>query len=230
MNGTSKRGRCRLELAADGRAGALLGLGCSTRFVARSEPFAELLEGLTRLVLERAPADLEALLELPWEGEGTVRGALTATSLQLQESVAVEGFHRLEATDGLVGGYVHHTGTLGVVASLSTPAGLEPARVFLRQLGMHVAAFPPEVLRREDFRPDRIEYEAGGFLLEVQDEAPGLREAWVQSRLARFYAERCLVDQRWVLDEARTVAEAAVDALGEGTRITGFARLEVGRR
>jgi len=228
MSETLRRGRCRLVLAEDGRSGALVALGCSTRFVAASEPFEELLAALPRLVLEGAPADTEALLELPWPGGGSVRGALTATSLQLQESVAVTGLHRLEAPGGFVGGYVHHTEELGVLASLSTAAALDDARTFLRQLGMHVAAFPPVVLRREEFAPDRIQYEVGGFDLEVQGEAPGMREAWVQSRLARFYAESCLVDQRWVLDEGLTVAEAAVAALGEGTEVLEFARLQVG--
>lgn len=223
------QGRCRLVLAPDGRAGALVGLTCGTRFAAASAPFEALLETLAGHVLGCAPADEAALLDGELAGGGTVRGALTAASLELQEGIEVAGLHRLEVADGFVGGYVHHTGWIGVLTAARTSLPQEPAQAFLRKLGMHVAAFPPSVLRREDFSPERVEYEAGGFLLEVRDEDPGLREAWVQSRLARFYAEHCLLDQRWVLDDRLTVAEAAVEALGAGAEVVDFARLELRR-
>lgn len=216
-----------MRLAEDGRAGALVALACETRYVAGTDEFGALLDGLADHVLTHRSPSVEALFDEPWEEAGTVRGALTATSLELQENLTVAGVASLAVDDGYVGGYVHHNEWVAVVAAVRTPAPREEAQAFLGRLGMHVAAFPPTVLSRDDFSPERIEYEAGGFLLEVRDEPEGMRDAWVQSRLARFYAEHCLLEQRWVLDESRTVAQAALDALGEDTEIVDFARLAV---
>jgi len=223
----SKQGRCRLRTDEEGRAGSLVALACETRYVAATEEFGELLDGLSELVLVQGLSSVEELLDEGWRDGGTVRGAITATSLELQENLTVVGVRSLAVDGGYVGGYVHHNEWVGVLAAVRTAAQREDAEAFLGRLGMHVAAFPPTVLSRGDFAPERIEYETGGYLLEVRDEPEGLREAWVQSRLARFYAEHCLLDQRWVLDESQTVAQAALDALGEGTEIVDYARLAV---
>ncbi len=222
-----KQGRCRLRIDGEGRRGALVALSCETRYVAATDEFDALLDGLSEHVLEQRSASVEALLDEPWRDGGTVRGAITATSFELQENLTLVGVQWLSVDAGYVGGYVHHNEWVGVLAAVRTEAPREEAEAFLGRLGMHVAAFPPTVLERDGFALERIEYEAGGYLLEVQDQPEGMREAWVQSRLARFFAEHCLLEQRWVLDESRTVAQAALDALGEGTEIVDFARLAV---
>src|SRR3989442_3512808 len=50
----------------DALLGAMLEINCASDFVARTEDFQQLLAGITELVAVKNPADVEALLALPY--------------------------------------------------------------------------------------------------------------------------------------------------------------------
>ncbi|NLD70515.1 MAG: translation elongation factor Ts, partial [Limnobacter sp.] len=60
-----------IHLTDDGRSGAIVELNCETDFVAKNDDFLKLAADLARLVVERSPADVDALSALPL-GDTTV--------------------------------------------------------------------------------------------------------------------------------------------------------------
>ncbi|MFV1959777.1 MAG: hypothetical protein ACC662_10240, partial [Planctomycetota bacterium] len=71
----------------------------------------------------------------------------------------VEGTRVVENPEGLVGTYVHHNQTLGVLVSITTSAGVADAAETLKSVCMHAEAMKPTVARREDISAADVERE-----------------------------------------------------------------------
>ena len=80
------------------RVGVVLKVGCETDFVARSEPFKELVHNLAVHIVAMDPANVDELMAQPFvKDEGTsvedlVKGVIAKT----WENIKIDGFYRLE--------------------------------------------------------------------------------------------------------------------------------------
>ena len=80
------------------RVGVVLKVGCETDFVARSEPFKELVHNLAVHIVAMDPANVDELMAQPFvKDEGTsvedlVKGVIAKTG----ENIKIDGFYRLE--------------------------------------------------------------------------------------------------------------------------------------
>jgi elongation factor Ts len=193
-------------------AGAIVELRCETDFVAKSEPFVHLAEELATLAASKG---VEAL-----EGRKPDVEALAAS---LKERVEVGRVERLEAAAGSVlDGYLHVQHGRGVNAVLVELAG--GTRELAHDVALHIAFARPTYLRREDVPAEEVDKERA--TLEAQTRREGKPEAAiekiVEGRLAGFFKERCLLDQPYVRDERRSVAELLGPA-----RVVRFAQVVV---
>ena len=113
---------------------------------------------------------------------------------------------RIVRFDAPCGGYVHHTGTDGVLLEIS---GGTP--VLAKEISMHITAMKPAVVHREQIDADEIQKERD--ILTKQAQAEGKPEnvvaKMVEGRLKNFFAERVLTEQPFIKDEKQTVGKIA---------------------
>jgi len=142
-----------------------------------------------------------------------------------------------EASEGLIGHYIHAGGKIGVIVEINCEsdfvARTEAFQQLCHDVAMHIAAVDPRYVRREDVTPEMLEKEREIYA--AQARATGKPEPViqkiVQGKMEKFYEETCLYEQHYIKDETQTIGEminAAIAKLGENMTIRRFARFKVG--
>ena len=139
-----------------------------------------------------------------------------------------------DADEGLVVSYIHPPGKLGVLVEINSEtdfvARTEDFQKFAKQVAMHIAAYPPTVVSRDDLPEEAVEAERKVLYaqLEGSGKPPEIIEKIIDGRLEKFYSESCLLDQEWSNDpDVGTVKDALTDLIGklrENIVIKRFAR------
>ena len=142
-----------------------------------------------------------------------------------------------EASEGLVGSYIHAGGKIGVLVELNCEsdfvARTEAFQQLSHDLAMHIAALDPRYVRREEVTPEMLEKERD--IYKAQAQATGKPEnvvdKIVNGKMEKFYEENCLYEQHFIKDESVTIGEMitqAIAKLGENISIRRFVRFKVG--
>jgi elongation factor Ts len=142
-----------------------------------------------------------------------------------------------EATEGLIGHYIHAGGKIGVIVEINCESDFVARTDAFQQLchdvAMHIAAVDPRYVRREDVTPEMLEREREIYA--AQARATGKPDAVIQKivtgKMEKFYEETCLYEQHFIKDETMTIGEKitqAIAKLGENITIRRFARFKVG--
>jgi elongation factor Ts len=136
---------------------------------------------------------------------------------------------------GVVGGYVHAGGKLGVLVALSTQASGPAVQVLAKDVAMHVAAADPSpvAVDRGGVPRDLIDSERAIFRKQAEQtgKPPAVIEKIVEGRIAKFLSEICLVEQPFVKDPDRTIGDLLREAagpLGSAVAVASFQRFKVG--
>jgi elongation factor Ts len=197
----------------NGTAAAIVELRCETDFVAKADDFVALADEMAAVVAakgEGATADLE--------------GEVDRLRSTLQENIAIGQVVRLEAEAGdVVDTYVHLQDGRGVNAVGVVLHGGDEAMA--HDIAVHIAFGRPAYLRREDVPAEEVEAER--VTVETISRNEGKPEAAlpkiVEGRMNGWYRERVLLEQAYVKDEKKSIA----DVLGSA-EIVRFAQVVVG--
>ena len=203
------------------------------------------------------PAKLvKELRELTNAGFSDCRAALVEAAAQLGDSAdnkkliekAVEILRKRgqaaaakkatrEATEGLIGHYIHAGGKIGVIVEINCESDFVARTDAFKQLchdvAMHIAAVDPRYVRREDVTAEMLDREREIYA--AQARATGKPDAVIQKivtgKMEKFYEETCLYEQHFIKDETMTIGEKitqAIAKLGENIAIRRFSRFKVG--
>ncbi len=224
------------KMSEDGKVAALASLCCETDFVARSDDFVATAEALADCALVcSADEGAENILESAVGGRkfGEV---LTETISKTGEKMEVGGYARFKlAGSGLISIYIHFNKKVGTMVEIETNDEATAAADAIKQtaadIAMHITATKPLALDKEGVSSEMIEREKAIFAEQVKDKPADIIEKIVEGKLKKFFTENCLMEQRFVKDDSKTIsqvlAEAAKQAGGEA-KITRFVRFEVG--
>ena len=143
--------------------------------------------------------------------------------------------------EGVIQTYQHFNHRLGVMVEVNCEtdfvASAAPFQDFARNVALHVANMAPEYVRREDVPEAVVQAERDLQLriLQEDEKNAGKPEAILQKiiegRMGKFFAGIVLMEQEFLLDDSKTVAEALAETvalLGESMEIRRFARFAVG--
>lgn len=197
----------------DDEAGTIVGVGCETEPVSRSDEFQAFAEKVLRAVHADGVSAVAA--------HETERLELMG---KLGENIVVVGAERLEG--GTLAQYVHPPAhKIGVLVQLD---GGSPE--LARQIAMHISFGKPEWRTRDDVPAETVASERSIYLNsdEVQSKPEAARDKIVDGMLAkRFFAATpggVLVDQAWIHDQAKSVGQVLAD---DGAAVTAFALVTV---
>jgi elongation factor Ts len=209
--------------AGDG-VGTLVEVLCETDFVAKGERFIALADQVLAQAVATGAADADALLKSSLEEGRTVQDLLDDANATIGEKIEVKRVARVQA--GTVVSYLHKTSP-DLPAQIGVLVGGEGEDAVLRDVAMHVAAFAPSVLTREDVDPATVENERR--VAEATAKEEGKPEAAlpriVEGRVNGFFKEQVLLEQPFAKDAKKTVAKVLEEA---GASVTSFARFRVG--
>ena len=141
------------------------------------------------------------------------------------------------ANDGRIHAYIHGNGKIGVMVEVNCEtdfvARTDAFQEFVNDVAMHVAALNPRYLTKEQVGSEDMEKERG--ILRAQAEQQGKKgpviDKIVEGRLNKFYEENCLLQQRFVKDNEKTIeilVKEMIAKLGENISIRRFARFQLG--
>lgn len=141
-----------------------------------------------------------------------------------------------EVTEGLVSSYIHHNGKVGVLLEVACEtdfvAKTEQFTAFCREISLHIASMKPICVGRDEV-PEALVAKEREILLETVDKSKPeeIQNKMVDGRMNKFFAEQCLMEQGFVMDDKKTVEQhraEIVGTLGENIQIRRFARFEIG--
>lgn len=223
----------------------MLELNCETDFVARNEQFGKLLRELAAQIHAGGPGtqngNVDELMEAPsLAAPGQkISEHLRAMIANIGENLGIGRFVRIEAggDKGYFQSYIHPPGKLGVLILLETGKAESASRPELSalavDLAMHAAAAAPDYLDRASVPADALDREREIYRAQVLNEGKPekIADKIVEGKLAKFYQQRCLLEQEFVKEPSLTIQkliDAAAKTIGDTIRLVRFERMKVG--
>ena len=190
---------------------------------------------------------VKQLREITGAGMMECKKALAETEGDLDKAVDAlrkSGAARAEkrsgrtANEGRVDSYIHPGNRVGVLVEVNCEtdfvARTDEFGELVRNLAMQVAAAGAEFVRREDVPQERVEREREILAAQVegQGKPPQIVEKIITGKLDKFFEEVCLLEQPYIRDDKRTVADIVKDAAaktGENIVVRRFERFRLGQ-
>jgi elongation factor Ts len=190
---------------------------------------------LVKELRERTGAGFSDCRNALVEGKGDLEKAIDI--LRRKGQAAAQKKAQREATEGLIGHYIHAGGKIGVVVEVNCEsdfvARTDDFQKLCHDIAMHIAALDPRYVRREEVTQEILDHERD--IYREQARATGkpepVIEKIVNGKMEKFYEENCLYEQHFIKDESVTVSELInqmVAKLGENLSVRRFIRLKVG--
>ena len=218
------------------KVGVALEVNAETDFVAKNDKFVDFVKKVADVIIKENPADVEALMACKM-GEGTVDDALKNLILVIKENIKVRRFTRYE---GVCAAYIHAGGTHAVLVNFDTTdevAAKPEFAAYGKDIAMQIAAANPTYVCREEVPADVLDKEKEILLAQMANDPKtankpeAVKEKMILGKVGKFYKENCLVDQAFVKDDKRSVAQHTAQVgkeLGGEIKIVKFVRYEKG--
>ncbi len=139
--------------------------------------------------------------------------------------------------EGLIETYLHHNARVGVLLELNCEtdfvAKTPQFRELAHNLALHIANMSPRYVSREHVPAELVEAEKAVQRKRALDEGKpeAVADKIVAGRMDKFYQDIVLLDQEFILDDTKTVAQMiqqAIADLGENIQVGRFARFAIG--
>ncbi len=138
-----------------------------------------------------------------------------------------------ETREGLIDSYVHD-GRIGAIVEVncetSFVAKTDEFKTLAHQIAMQVASMAPLYVSVDDIPADIIDAKKKEF--EENFKGPeNMKDQIIGGQVKKAFSDKVLMDQPYILDDTKTVAEFIKDAIaktGENITIRQFKRIELG--
>jgi elongation factor Ts len=235
-----KAGRVAVEglvgVAVAPTKGVLVEVNSETDFVARNDLF----QGLVKMVADAAldtGGNVDKILAAK-AGAITIDEAIADTIAKVGENMSLRRAAEISVGKGAIGSYVHNAvsdglGRIGVLVALESTGKSDELKAFGRMVAMHVASANPQAVDPSGLDAAAIEREKAVLSdkAKAQGKPANVIDKIVESGLKTFYKEVCLLDQGFIFDDKKSVAQAVKEAeakAGAPIKVAGFVRFALG--
>ena len=235
-----KAGRIAAEgligVLVQGTKGVVVEINSETDFVARNDLF----QGLVKMVADvalRVGTDVEKI-KAAKAGSITVADAIADTIAKIGENMTLRRADALSVKQGAIGAYVHNSvsdglGKIGVIVAVESSGKADELAAIGRQLAMHVASANPQAVDPAGLDPAVVEREKNVLAdkFKQQGKPANVIDKIVESGLKTFYKEACLLEQPFIFDDKKSVAQALKESegkVGGAVKVAGFVRYALG--
>ena len=219
------------------KVGVVVEVNSETDFVAKNADFQAFVKTVAEVVADKAPADVAALLEMPFPGAGTVAEVLREKVLVIGENLSIRRFVRYE---GDCVAYIHGGGRIGVLVRFEADAAASGSEALVecgKDVAMQIAALNATYLDKSCVPAEDIEKEKEILIAQIKNDPKNASKPeaiihkMVEGRIGKFYENNCLLQQAFVKDGSMNVEQYIASKAKEagGTmKLVEYARFEKG--
>ena len=219
------------------KVGVVVEVNSETDFVAKNADFQAFVKTVAEVIADKAPADVAALLEMPFPGAGTVADALREKVLVIGENLNIRRFARYE---GDCVAYIHGGGRIGVLVRFEADAAASGSEALVecgKDVAMQIAAMNATYLDKSCVPAEDIEKEKEILIAQIKNDPKNASKPeaiihkMVEGRIGKFYENNCLLQQAFVKDGNMNVEQYIASKAKEagGTmKLVEYARFEMG--
>jgi elongation factor Ts len=224
------------KTADDGKTAVMATLCCETDFVAKSDDFVAAAGRLADYAMAcSAEEGAENILETAIDGK-KFSDVINEVASKTGEKTLVGDFAKFSLDGpGLISTYVHFNSKVGAMLQIETGdekvAASDNIKKTAVDIAMHITAAKPIGLDKDSVDAKTIETEKQIYAEQVKNKPANIVDKIVEGKLKKFFAENCLLEQRFVKDDSKTVAQVLSDAAkqaGGEAKIIKFVRFSVG--
>ncbi|MBR2954712.1 MAG: elongation factor Ts [Ruminococcus sp.] len=235
-----KSGRAAAEgivtAVVNGNVGVLLEVNTETDFAANTDDIKNFVAGVANTIIEKNPADVEALkAEVISGGTSTIGDVLTELAgMKIRENIVIRRFVRME---GKLASYIHNGGSIGVLVKMDTELDADAVAAIGKDVAMQSAALNAPYLCRADVPAEVVEKEKEIMLAQMAEDPKmaskpeKVKEGIITGKINKYYSENCLLEQSFVKDDKLSVqgyVDAEAKNLGGTIAVTDVVRYERG--
>jgi elongation factor Ts len=219
----AKDGVIAQAILSGAKVGVLVEINCETDFVAKNDSFRAFCDDVAKKIAQNPSVDLEP--------------DRIAAVQKIGENVVIRRHQRVEVGGhGLVAAYIHTGGKVGVLVEMTAEkegtAAMEDFKQLVRDITLQIAAANPICVSRDQVPADLVAREREVYRGQVPPGKPAnIVEKIVDGKMDKFYSNSCLLDQAFIKDTDKTIAqliEAHGKTLGEKLELKRFIRYMVG--
>ena len=219
-------------------SGAIVEINSETDFVARNDVFQTFVKNVTNIAQD-VGGDFNSLKTSDYVSSSrTVEEEATQMVATIGENINLRRAAALQVEKGFVSEYVHNKvsdglGKIGVLVALESEATPDQLSQLGRNLAMHICSADPQSIDVESLDPRTVERERKILLDQALESGKNddIIQKMVEGRIQKFYQESVLLEQSYVLDTEKTVAEAIKEVsvdIGSDIVIKGYVRYNLG--
>jgi elongation factor Ts len=143
-----------------------------------------------------------------------------------------------EASQGVIGSYVHTNCRIGVLVEVNCESDFVARNAeflaLVKEIAMQIAAAKPRYISSAEVPAEILACEKEIIKAQLGDmkKPPEIMEKIVQGKLGKFFEEVCLLDQPYIREDkikVRDLLAQAVAKIGENIKVRRFARFEIGQ-
>jgi elongation factor Ts len=235
-----KAGRVAAEglvaVESSGHQATILEVNSETDFVARNDQFQAFVREAAKIALmgDGSVGSLEAA-HFPGS-RTTVKDRLQELIATIGENMTLRRLGKLEIGRGVIATYVHNAvseglGKIGVLVALESEGDATTLGPLGRQIAMHIAATSPLAVDSSGLDPATVEREANILREKNAGKPDHVMQKIVESGLKSYYKEVTLLEQPFVHDPSKSVAQVLKEAeskAGKPVMLKGFVRFALG--
>jgi len=223
----------------DATVGVIVEVNCETDFVAKTDHFKAFCKDVAMHIANASPADVDALMEQSFAAnpEKTITDLVSDATVAIGEKISIRRFTRYETQGGVVESYIHMGGKIGVLLEIGNDVAstrtLETFKVYYHDIALQIAAARPAVVSKDQLPADQLQKEREIFRAQALNEGKPEKivDKMVEGRIEKYYKEICLLEQPFVKDDGKTIAQLTNQVsqeIGVKIDVVRFARYERG--
>jgi elongation factor Ts len=225
-----------IAVESSGRTATILEVNSETDFVARNDQFQAFAREAAKIALMN-DGTLASLESARFPGsQTTVKDRLNELIATIGENMSLRRLQKLEISKGVISSYVHNAvseglGKIGVLVALESDGDVTMLGSLGRQLAMHIAATSPLAIDASGLDPTAVERESSILREKNAGKPDQVLQKIVDSGLKSYYKEVTLLEQAFVHDPSKAVAQVLKEAeakAGKPVTVTSFVRYALG--
>jgi elongation factor Ts len=215
--------------SADSKEGVAVQISCETDFVAKNEDFVNFAKDIANFALENKIENKEALLAANMNGS-SIQEQLQGKVAAIGEMIQVGAYTRVTGT--CIAPYIHGGYKMGVLVCLNKEK-TEDIYNIGRDVAMQIAAMNPLAVDADSVSPESVEREKNIIMdtMKADPKMEGKPEEMLskiaEGKLGAFFKENTLLNQAFVKDNSKSVAQVLKDVAPDLT-VTSFKRITLG--
>jgi len=210
---------------------AIVEVNAETDFVVKNDRFQEFLKNIVNEIAATNPTSLDAFLNQKYSKDQTLTiDQYRATVIQaIGENIQIKRLLLVpKSADRSIGIYSHLGGKIVTIVELQ---GSSTEEQLAKDVAMHVAAAAPEFLTPEKVPQSVIDNEREIARIQIKGKPDNIVEKIVDGKIKAYFDANCLVCQKYIKDDSKTIAEVIADQgkkNGKPLQLVNYLRWNVG--